>query len=132
MFIQKSQREHELNACTTHCLVQCLFIDFFIRPINYFVNFITLVYPVLKVESMTKGSRPRAQKNPKPRPRTDFPRIDPLEAKDQGRNAQVFFKKKKKKERSSRKKKHKFFPKFWTLFEKKGLRAKNSIVSVNF
>ena len=53
---------------------------------------------------MTQGSRPRTQKNPRPRPRTAFLSTDPLEAKD--RNArgqgqvprtqpQVFSKKKK-------------------------------------
>ena len=58
-----------------------------------------------KVELRTQGSRlrPRTQKNPRPRPRTAFPRTDPLESKD--RNArgqdqgartqpQVFYKKK--------------------------------------
>ena len=52
------------------------------------------------MESRTQGSRPRTQKK-NPRPRTAFPRTEPLEAKD--RNArdqgprtqpQVFFKKK--------------------------------------
>ena len=62
---------------------------------------------LLEVESRTQGLRPRTQKkNPSPRPITDFPRTDLLEAEDrnaQGRgyNAQVFSKKKK---RSSRRK----------------------------
>ena len=53
-----------------------------------------------KVESRTQPSRPRTRKT-KPRPRTDFLRTDPLEAKDrnarslgQGHKAQVFSKKK--------------------------------------
>ena len=43
-----------------------------------------------EVESRTHSSRPiprpRTQKNPRPGPRTAFPKTDPLEAKD--RNAQ--------------------------------------------
>ena len=57
-----------------------------------------------EVESRTQGSRPRTQKNPRPRPRTDFPRTDTLEAKDRNARgqgprtqAQVLSKKKKKK-----------------------------------
>ena len=59
------------------------------------------------MEPRTQGSRPTTQKkNPSPRPITDFPRIDLLEAEDrnaqgQGHNAQVFSKEKK---RSSRRK----------------------------
>ena len=34
------------------------------------------------MESRTQGSRPRTQKNPRPRPRTAIPRTEPLEAKD--------------------------------------------------
>ena len=54
-------------------------------------------------ESRTQGSRPRTQKNPRPRPRTALSRKDPPEAKDrnvrgQGQRprtqAQVFSKKK--------------------------------------
>ena len=37
------------------------------------------------MESRTQGTRPRTQKNPRPRPRTALPRTDPCEAKD--RNA---------------------------------------------
>ena len=44
----------------------------------------TLFYS--EVDSRTQGSRPRTQKNPRPRPRTAFLRTDTLEAKD--RNAQ--------------------------------------------
>ena len=58
-----------------------------------------------EVESKTQGSRPNQEhkKNPRPRPRTAFPRTDPFEAKDrnargQGQGprtlAQVFSKKK--------------------------------------
>ena len=36
------------------------------------------------MESRTQGSRPRTQKNPRPRPRIALPRTEPLEAKDQG------------------------------------------------
>ena len=59
-----------------------------------------------EVESRTQGSRPgpRTQKNPRPRPRTVFPRTDTLEAKDRNARgqgprtqAQVLSKKKKKK-----------------------------------
>ena len=39
-----------------------------------------------EVESRTQGSRPRSQKNPRPRPRTALPRTNTLEAKD--RNVQ--------------------------------------------
>ena len=53
------------------------------------------------MESRTQGSRPRTQKNRRSRPRTAFPKTDPLEAKDrnaggqdQGHNAEVFSKKK--------------------------------------
>ena len=35
-----------------------------------------------EVESRTQGSRPRTQKNPRPRPRTALPRTDSLEAND--------------------------------------------------
>ena len=51
----------------------------------------------------TRGQGPRTQKNPRPRPRTAFPRTEPLEAKDriaQGQGprtpAQAIFQKKKK------------------------------------
>ena len=53
-----------------------------------------------EVESRTQGSRPKTEKYP--RPRTDFPRTDPLEAKDRNARGQgpktqpkMFFKKKK-------------------------------------
>ena len=36
-----------------------------------------------EVESRTQGSRPRTQKNLRPKPRTALPRTDPLEGKDQ-------------------------------------------------
>ena len=39
-----------------------------------------------EVESRTKGSRPRTQKNL--RPKTDFPRTDSLEAKDRNARGQ--------------------------------------------
>ena len=83
-----------------------------------------------EVESRTQDSRPRTQKNPRPRPRTALPRTDPLEAKDrnargQGHKRKCFPKKKvfqkffqaiskKKKE-----KKTKVFKKFFQLFSNK-------------
>ena len=39
---------------------------------------------VAEVESRTQGSRPRPRTPKKSRPRTAFPRTEPLEAKDQG------------------------------------------------
>ena len=68
---------------------------------------------LLEVESRTQGSRPRTQKKSEPKPVTDFPRTDLLEAKDRnaegkGHNAQVFSKKKKRSRAQSRK----FFVKF--------------------
>ena len=39
-------------------------------------------------ESRTQGSRPWTQKNPRPRPRTAFPRTDTLEAKDRNARGQ--------------------------------------------
>ena len=44
----------------------------------------------IEVESRTQGSKPRSrtQKNPKPRPRTAFPRTDPLEANDRNAKGQ--------------------------------------------
>ena len=41
-----------------------------------------------EVESRTQGSRPRTQKNPRPRLRTAFPRTEPLEAKDRNARGQ--------------------------------------------
>ena len=68
-------------------------------------HFISVFLPNLnskkltQVESRTQGSRPRTQKNP--RPRTDFLRTDTLKAKDrnaqdQGPRTQAFSKRKKK------------------------------------
>ena len=63
-------------------------------------------YYLPEVESRTQGSRPRTQKNP--RPRTAFPRTDTLEAKDrnargQGPRTQSASALQKKKKRSSQK-----------------------------
>ena len=46
--------------------------------------------PSPEMESRIQGSRPRprTQKNPGPRPSTDFPRTDPLEAKDRNARGQ--------------------------------------------
>ena len=47
------------------------------------------------MESRTQGSRPRTQKNPRPKPRTAFSRTDTLEAKGQGHKRKCSPKKKK-------------------------------------
>ena len=89
------------------------------------------------MESRTQGSRPRTQKNPRPRPRTAFPRTDTLEAKDriargQGprTQAQVRSPKKKKGLRKNfsgdlkKKKKKRFLQKFFKRSPRKNVFQK--------
>ena len=73
------------------------------KPTFFMLQKVLVHYFAPEVESRTQGSRPRTQKNPRPRPRTAFPRTDFLEAKDrnargQGQGprtqAQVLYKKK--------------------------------------
>ena len=89
----------------------------------------------------SRGHKARGQghkKNPRPRPRTAFPRTDTLEAKDrnargqgQGHKAQVLSKKKKKKRssqkffRRSPKKKKKVFTKIFQAISTKKRFPKN-------
>ena len=76
---------------------------------------------------MTQGSipRPRSQKNPRPRPKTDFPRRDPLEAKN--RNAQGQGPRTQRARKRSSRKKSLTFAKFQAFSEtKKKERKKRS------
>ena len=67
------------------------------------------------MESRTQGSRPTTQKNPRPRPRTAFPRTDTLEAK--GRNVRKAKDKGHKRKCSPKKKK--VFTKIFQAISKK-------------
>ena len=49
---------------------------------NLRINFIDGEANISEVESRTQGSRPRPKTQKNPKPRTAFPRTDPLEAKD--------------------------------------------------
>ena len=87
--------------------------------------------PVPEVESTIPGSRPRPKTQKNPRPRTAFPRTDPLEAKDrnargQGQGprtqAQMFSTQKRSPKISSQKKVFKiFFPAISKRGKQKGL-----------
>ena len=46
--------------------------------------------PKTSYQRWSRGHDARGQGEGHPRPRTDFPRAGPLEAKEQGHNAQVF------------------------------------------
>ena len=97
------------------------------------VPYIETKFPEIpEVESRTQGSRPRTQKNPRPRPRTAFPRTDTLEAKDrnargQGHKRKCSPKKKKglHKNFSGELKKKKVFTKIFQAFSTKKRFPKN-------
>ena len=80
-------------------------------------NFLPSPAYTAEVESRTKGSRPRTQKNP--RPRTAFPRTDTLEAKDRNARGQDQGHKRK----CSPKKKKRFPQKFFRRSPKKKKRS---------
>ena len=58
------------------------------RSLQYSSDVLRLNLYIPKGESRTQGSRPRTQKNPRPRPRTAFPRTDPLEAEERSARGQ--------------------------------------------